>query len=59
MLVLTRRKGDTVKIGDDIEVTVVDVEDGSVRLGIKAPKTTVILRGELYSAVETENRRAD
>lgn len=44
MLVLTRRKGDTVKIGDDIEVTVVDVEDGSVRLGIKAPKTTVILR---------------
>lgn len=58
MLVITRRKGETVKIGDDIEVVVVEVGDGSVRLGINAPKPTVILRGELYRAVERENRSA-
>lgn len=47
MLVLTRRRGERIKIGDDIEVIVTRVVDGAVRLAIVAPKTTKIVRTEL------------
>lgn len=47
MLVLTRRTNETIKIGDDVRVTVCRVQGGNVRLGIDAPPDKPILRGEL------------
>lgn len=58
MLVLTRRTGERVLIGDDIEVTVLEVKGDSVRLGIQAPRETRIQRAEIVAAVENENRSA-
>ncbi len=58
MLIITRKKGESLMIGDDIEITVSKVDDGSVKLGIKAPKKVSILRKELYEQVEKENIEA-
>jgi carbon storage regulator len=55
MLVLTRRIGESVLIGDDVEVTVLDVKGDSIRIGIKAPRETRIQRSEIVRAVEDEN----
>ncbi len=55
MLVLTRRIGERVLIGDDIEVTVLEVKGDSVRIGIQAPRETRINRAEIVAAVEREN----
>lgn len=58
MLVITRKKGDSILIGDDIEITVVKLDDGSVKLAINAPKDLVILRKELYNEVIEENQKS-
>ncbi len=55
MLVLTRKVGERVLIGDDIELVVMDVKGDSIRLGISAPRSTRIQRGELVDAVKAEN----
>lgn len=47
MLVLTRRVGESVQIGDDIELTIAEIRGKSIRLAISAPRDIVILRGEL------------
>ena len=58
MLIITRKKGDSLMIGDDIEITISKIEDGSVKIGIQAPKDIIILRKELYEAVKDENKEA-
>jgi len=58
MLVLTRKIGERIVIGDAITLTVVDVKGDSVRLSIEAPKDIRILRGELLDAVAAENKGA-
>lgn len=58
MLVITRKKGESILIGDNIEVTVVKLDDGSVKLAINAPKSVSILRKELYNQVVEENKNA-
>jgi len=58
LLVITRKKGDSILIGDDIEITVVKLDDGSVKLAINAPKELVILRKELYNEVVEENQKS-
>ena len=58
MLVITRKKGDAILLGDNIEITVVKVEEGSVKLAISAPKDVTILRKELYCEVTEENKNA-
>lgn len=58
MLVISRKKGESILIGDDIEITVVKTEEGSVKLSIAAPKNITILRKELYKEVEEENKNA-
>ena len=58
MLVISRKKGESILLGDDIEITVVKIEEGSVKLSISAPKSVTILRKELYKEVEQENRKA-
>ncbi|WP_297436564.1 carbon storage regulator CsrA [uncultured Clostridium sp.] len=58
MLVLTRKLNEGIVIGDDIEIMVVKLEDGSVKLAIKAPKHISILRKELIEEVKNENKNA-
>ena len=58
MLIITRKKGESLMIGDDIEITISKIEDGSVKIGINAPKNVTILRKELYEEVEKENKEA-
>ena len=58
MLVLTRKKGESVLIGEDIEIIVIKTDDGSVKLAINAPKNITILRKELYKEVQNENQSA-
>lgn len=59
MLVVARKEGESLLIGDDIEITISKVSDGSVKIAIDAPKKMKILRKELYSAVKEENERAN
>ena len=58
MLVLTRRVGEAVSIGEHIEVVVVAVRGDQVRVGIRAPRQVPILRAELRAQVERENAAA-
>lgn len=58
MLIITRKKGESFMIGDDIEIVINKIEDGSVKIGISAPKDVSILRKELYEEVEKENKAA-
>lgn len=58
MLVISRKKGESLLIGDDIEITVMKTDDNSVKLSISAPKSVTILRKELYKEVEQENKNA-
>lgn len=58
MLVITRKKGESILIGKDIEITVVRIDDGSVKLAISAPKEVTILRNELYKEIIEENKNA-
>ena len=54
MLVLSRQKDESIVIGDDIEVTIVDVRGDKVRLGITAPKHIPVHRREVYEAIQRE-----
>lgn len=56
MLVLSRQRDETIMIGNDIEVTVVDVRGDKVRLGINAPKEISVHRKEVFEAIKRENR---
>jgi len=58
MLILTRRSGEAIDIGGDIEITVLEVSGDHVRLGISAPRSVPVLRKELRDAVIRENRLA-
>ena len=58
MLVLSRQRDETIMIGDDIEVTIVDIRGDKVRLGINAPKEISVHRKEVYDAIKRENRAA-
>lgn len=58
MLVLSRQRDETIMIGDDIEITIVDVRGDKVRLGIAAPPRVAVHRKEVYEAIRSENERA-
>ena len=58
MLVLSRQRDETIVIGEDIEVTVVDIRGDKVRLGISAPKHVPVHRKEVFEAIKRENRAA-
>jgi len=58
MLVLSRQRDQTIMIGDDIEITIVDVRGDKVRLGITAPKSVPVHRKEVYEAIRRENQAA-
>ena len=58
MLVLTRKSGEAIRIGDDVKVVVVEVKDNQVKLGIEAPMDRTIHREEIYLKIREENIRA-
>ena len=58
MLVLSRQKDQTIMVGDNIEITVVDIRGDKVRLGINAPSLIPVHRKEVYDAIQRENRAA-
>lgn len=58
MLVLTRKKGESIMIGDSIELVVIGVEGDLVKLGIRAPKHVEVYRKELYDSIQSSNREA-
>jgi carbon storage regulator len=58
MLVLSRQRDETIMIGDEIEITVVDIRGDKVRLGITAPTRISVHRKEVYEAIKAENQKA-
>jgi carbon storage regulator len=58
MLVLSRQRDETIVIGDDIEITVVDIRGEKVRLGINAPAHVAVHRKEVYEAIKREKQAA-
>ncbi|NLX54090.1 MAG: carbon storage regulator CsrA [Planctomycetaceae bacterium] len=58
MLVLSRHRDESIMIGDEIVVTIVDIRGDKVRLGINAPQDIPVHRQEVYEAIQRENRKA-
>ena len=54
MLVLSRQRDESIMIGDDVEITIVDVRGDKVRLGINAPRSIAVHRKEIYEAIQRE-----
>lgn len=58
MLALSRKQGETIVIGDDIEITVLDIQRDQIKLGISAPRSVSIHRKEIYLQIQQENEAA-
>ena len=57
MLLLTRKLGENIRIGDDVKITIVEVKGNHVKLGIDAPPSVKVHREEIYERIQEENRR--
>ena len=58
MLVLTRKLGESIVIGSNVRVTILEMQGKQIRLGIEAPSEVPVHRGEVYERIEAENRQA-
>lgn len=58
MLILSRKKDESIIVGNDIEIIVIGIEDDKVKLGINAPKNIDIYRKEIYLQIQEENQKA-
>lgn len=58
MLVLARRMNQSIIIGEDIEIVVLDIKGDQVKIGIKAPKSVSVYRAEVYLEIQEENKKA-
>ncbi|MBF0124258.1 MAG: carbon storage regulator CsrA [Magnetococcales bacterium] len=59
MLILTRRVGESLNIGDDIKITLLGIKGNQVRIGIDAPKDVEVHREEIYDKIKRETRKAN
>ena len=59
MLILTRRVGETLMVGDDITVTVLGVKGNQVRLGVNAPRDVAVHREEIYNRIQHEDEKPE
>lgn len=58
MLILSRKKGEAIQIGDGIEIRVVSIQGDQVKIGIDAPKSVEVFRKEIYDQIQVENKQA-
>jgi len=58
MLILTRKLGEDISIGDDITIKVVSIKGRQVKIGIEAPRSMQVHRGEIYEMIKEENKKA-
>jgi carbon storage regulator len=58
VLIITRRRGERIMLGDDVVVEIMEIVGSSVRVGISAPRSVPVYREEIYAAVRDENRAA-
>ncbi len=58
MLILNRKIGESIILDDDIEIKILDIQDGRIKIGIEAPKNISILRKEVYDEVIEENKKS-
>ena len=58
MLLLTRKLGENIRIGDDVKITIVEVKGNHVKLGIDAPPSVKVHREEIYERIQQEKQRA-
>lgn len=58
MLILNRKAGESIIIGEDIEITILEIEDGRIKIGIDAPRDINILRKEIYIDITEENKKS-
>ena len=58
MLILTRKSGEGLFIGDDVRITILEIRGKQIRLGIEAPASVVVLREEIYRRIQEENLQA-
>jgi len=59
MLVISRKENERIKIGDNIEIVIVEISKNQVKIGIEAPKEVQILRSELIEGITNENKKAN
>ena len=58
MLILNRKQGESIIIDDKIEIRILEIIDGKIKIGIEAPKEVTILRKEVYDEIKDENKKA-
>ncbi len=58
MLILTRKHNESIMVGDNIEIVVLEIKGDQIKLGVKAPKNVKVHRGEVYKDIQDENKEA-
>ena len=58
MLILSRKTDQQIKIGDDITITIIEIHDGQVKIGVEAQRNIKVFRQEVFNAIQTENKEA-
>lgn len=58
MLILSRKPNESIMIGDQVQVSIIDIRGDQVKLGIRAPREVKVYRQEVYQAIQTQNREA-